>query len=83
MPHLPVVSGRELVKFLGKLGYQVIRQKGSHVRLKKDTPSGTHYITIPSHKIIAKGTLNDILNRISQWNNITKEELIEKIRKMI
>jgi len=35
LPKLPVVSGEELIKFLKKLGYEVIRQRGSHVRLEK------------------------------------------------
>ncbi|MHA1651034.1 MAG: type II toxin-antitoxin system HicA family toxin [Candidatus Helarchaeota archaeon] len=35
MRKLPVVSGKRLIKLLIKLGYVVIRQKGSHVRLKK------------------------------------------------
>jgi hypothetical protein len=38
---------------------------------------GEHNITIPNHKAIAKGTLNDILTRVSLWNNISKEELIK------
>ncbi|PXF57351.1 MAG: hypothetical protein C4B58_10170 [Deltaproteobacteria bacterium] len=32
---LPVVAGKDLIKCLLSLGYSVIRQKGSHVRLEK------------------------------------------------
>ena len=78
-PKLPQVSGQDMVKFLEKLGYEIIRQKGSHIRLRKITIIGEHNITIPSHKTIAKGTLNDILTRVSLWNNISKEELIKLI----
>jgi predicted RNA binding protein YcfA (HicA-like mRNA interferase family) len=74
---LPQVSGQDLVRFLEKLGYQIIRQKGSHIRLRKMMSVGEHNITIPNHKAIAKGTLNDILTRVSLWNNISKEELIK------
>jgi len=77
---LPVVSGRDLIKFLKKLGYEVVRQRGSHVRLRKETENGIHNITIPYHDEIAKGTLNAILNDVSKWNNIPKEELIKKLR---
>ena len=77
---LPVVSGRDLIKFLKKLGYEVVRQRGSHVRLRKETESGIHNITIPYHEEIAKGTLNAILNDISKWNNIPKEELIKRLK---
>jgi predicted RNA binding protein YcfA (HicA-like mRNA interferase family) len=75
-PKLPQVSGERLVRFLGKLGYSIIRQKGSHIRLRKETTIGEHNITVPNHKTIAKGTLNDILSKVSLWNNTMKEELI-------
>ncbi|ADG13801.1 YcfA family protein [Methanocaldococcus infernus ME] len=80
MSKLPVVGGKELIKFLKSLGYEVVRQKGSHVRLRKETEFGTHNITIPYHDEIAKGTLNAILTDISKWNNISKEELIKKLK---
>jgi predicted RNA binding protein YcfA (HicA-like mRNA interferase family) len=54
---LPVVSGEKLIKLLKKLGYEVVRQRGSHVRLEKDTPIGKHKITVPYHDEIARGTL--------------------------
>jgi predicted RNA binding protein YcfA (HicA-like mRNA interferase family) len=54
MPKLPQVSGGELVKLLQSLGYEVVRQRGSYIRLKKVTPLGEHAITVPAHKIVAK-----------------------------
>ena len=39
-----------------------------------------HNITIPYHDEIAKGTLNTILNDVSKWNNIPKEELIKRLK---
>jgi len=78
-PKLPQISGQDLVKFIEKLGYQIVRQKGSHIRLRKVTSIGEHNITVPNHKTIAKGTLNDILTRVSLWNNISKEELIKML----
>ena len=80
MPKLPVVSAKDLIKVLNKLGYTIIRQRGSHVRLRKGTNIGEHNITVPFHKEIAKGTLNDILNRVSIWNTISKDDLIELLR---
>ena len=80
---LPVISGKDLIKYLASLGYIVIRQRGSHVRLEKETAAGRHKITIPNHNPIAKGTLNDILNKVSIWNQITKEKLIRLIRDRI
>ena len=80
MPKSPQVSGRDFVKLLQSLGYEVIRQRGSHIRLKKITALGEHAITIPAHKVIAKGTLSDIIGKVSLWNNIPREELIERLR---
>ena len=80
---LPVISGKDLIKYLVSLGYIVIRQRGSHVRLEKETDAGRHKITIPNHNPIARGTLNDILNKVSIWNQITKEKLIQLIRDRI
>ena len=82
MPKLPVVSGDQLIKLLLKLGYEIVRQKGSHVRLRKITEAGEHNITVPRHNEIAKGTLNDILSKVSVWNNISKEKLIELLEKL-
>ncbi len=58
-PRQPVVSGSQLVKALGKDGWSVVRQRGSHVRLKK--PGRKPALVIPLHKEIRKGTLGGIL----------------------
>ncbi len=77
---LPAVTGRNLIRFLQMLGYEVIRQRGSHVRLMKETPLGKHKITIPNHDPVAKGTLSDILGKISLWCQIPKDELLKHLR---
>jgi predicted RNA binding protein YcfA (HicA-like mRNA interferase family) len=82
MPKLPQVSGIQLVRLLQSLGYGVIRQKGSHICLKKVTVIGEHAITVPAHKVIAKGTLADIIGKVSLWNNISKEEFIKRLRQI-
>jgi len=76
-PKLPQISGQDLVRVLQKLGYEVIRQKGSHIRLRKTTNIGEHNITVPEHKTVAKGTLNDIITKVSLWNNVSKDDLIK------
>jgi len=65
---------------MGGLNYKVVRQRGSHVRLEKITEAGIHKITIPNHDPIAKGTLSDILTKVSIWNQISKDALIEKLK---
>ena len=80
MPKLPQVSGSDVLKLLQSLGYEVVRQRGSHMRLRKATPLGEHTITVPAHRVLAKGTLSDILSKVSLWNNIPKEDLIKRLR---
>jgi predicted RNA binding protein YcfA (HicA-like mRNA interferase family) len=80
MPRLPQISGRSLIRLLVSLGYQVVRQKGSHIRVRKRNDLGEHNLTVPDHDVLAKGTLNDLLTRISLWNSIPKDELIERLR---
>ena len=48
---LPVISGKKLISCLIGMGYQVVRQRGSHVRLEKSTNAGLHKITIPNHML--------------------------------
>ncbi len=76
---LPSVSSKKILSLFKKNGYEIVRQKGSHIRLEKVTPAGIHKITIPNHDPIARGTLNDILNKLSVWNQIPKKNLIEEL----
>ena len=80
MAGLPQVSGRRLIRMLATLGYVEVRQKGSHVRLTKTTESGEHYITVPDHRGIAKGTLSDILGAVSARTGIPKRDLVARLR---
>ncbi|MDD2755982.1 MAG: type II toxin-antitoxin system HicA family toxin [Methanothrix sp.] len=80
MQKRPVVSGEKLLKVLVRLGYEIIRQRGSHVRLRKLTAAGDHNITVPLHDELAKGTLKDILSQISIWNGFSEDALIEMIK---
>ncbi len=49
------------------------------MRLRKHTKLGEHNLTVPAHKELAKRTLNDILTRVSLWNNIPKDELLRRL----
>ena len=77
---MPVVSGRVLIRFLSSLGYEVTRQRGSHVRLVKVTPAGRHKITIPDHDPVARGTLSDILSKVAIWCQIDKHDLAARLK---
>ena len=60
MSKLPIVSGQEAIKALEKIGFQIVRQKGSHVRMKHED---NRVVTIPVHgnKCLGKGLLRKIL----------------------
>jgi predicted RNA binding protein YcfA (HicA-like mRNA interferase family) len=77
---LPQVSGTVLCKVLERLGYTLVSQRSTHIKLKLVCKKGTHIIIIPQHKTVAKGTLNDILKKVCLWVDLSKEELIELLR---
>ena len=61
MSRLPVVSSEQLVTALNKVGFVFIRQKGSHIRLEKQTDKGIIKLTVPRHRMIKRGTLRGII----------------------
>ena len=67
MPKIPVVSAAEAIKVASKLGYEFVRQKGSHVILKNKEEK---LLVIPNHKALKKGTLLQIIKALG----VTKEE---------
>jgi predicted RNA binding protein YcfA (HicA-like mRNA interferase family) len=60
--YLPQVSGREVVKALGRIGYEVDRQRGSHIVLRNSEPPYRR-LTVPDHDEVAKGTLRSIIQQ--------------------
>ena len=70
------VSGERLIRVLERLGYRVLRQKGSHVRLRHEGPPA-HAVTVPSHSSIKAGTLHGILSEVAQGRAITVESILE------
>lgn len=72
------IGGEELGKLLKKYNYLKTRQTGSHIRLTT-TLKGEHHITIPRHKPLKIGTLNNILKDISTHLGIPKEEIINEL----
>ena len=62
MSKLRKVSGKECVKVLcNKFGFEIIRQKGSHIILKKETKEGKIGTVVPNHKEIKLPTLKSVL----------------------
>lgn len=59
MPSLPRLSGRTVVKALGRDGWEQTRQKGSHIILVKEGSWAT--LSVPDHREIAPGTLRSLI----------------------
>ncbi len=76
------IGGKELASLLKKFGYEITRQTGSHLRLTLRL-KGEHHITIPKHKPLKIGTLNNIISHIAENLEIDKKELIEKLFKKL
>lgn len=74
MTKLPVLSGKEVVKALAKVGFVHIRTAGSHAILKKeDTIIGKIVVPVPLHNEIAKGTLLSIMHQ----TKLSREEFLK------
>ena len=63
MPKLPRLSGAEVIRVLERLGFVQVRQRGSHVILKKITDAGAVGCVVPLHSELATGTLRGILKQ--------------------
>lgn len=70
---LPRLSGKEVIKILGKVGFIVARQKGSHVILTKETIEGKKAVVVPNHREVDRGTLLEIIRQAG----LKKEEFIQ------
>ena len=72
------LTGAQLVRALGKLGYTPSRQTGSHVRLTCESPA-QHHVTVPLHDPLRIGTLAAILTDIADAHGMTRDDLQKKI----
>jgi predicted RNA binding protein YcfA (HicA-like mRNA interferase family) len=63
MPKLPRVSGADVIRTLGKLGFAQVRQRGSHVVLKRVDSTGVRGCVVPQHPELATGTLRGVLKQ--------------------
>ena len=72
MPEVPRISGDEAIKIFKKLGFYEVRQKGSHVVMRRNDKG----CVIPRHKALAVGTLRSAIRQAG----ITVEEFVEARR---
>jgi predicted RNA binding protein YcfA (HicA-like mRNA interferase family) len=61
MSKLPRLSGRDCVKALEKVGFEVKRQEGSHIVLRRNDPFAQ--LVVPDHKELDRGTLRAIIRQ--------------------
>jgi predicted RNA binding protein YcfA (HicA-like mRNA interferase family) len=73
------VDGSDLARALRVLGYEHVRQEGSHIRLTTQM-NGTHHITVPNHKPLKTGTLvRGVLKPVAAHHHLTMEILLQKL----
>ncbi len=71
MTKLPLISSRECVNALKKIGFKITGQTGSHINLRRDEPYAK--TVVPERREIAKGTLR----RIIRDAGLTVDEFVE------
>ncbi len=75
MGSLPILSGREVVRAFAEDGWQMVRQRGSHMILVKDGSMAT--LSVPEHREVAKGTLRSLIRS----SGLSVDEFVELVRK--
>ena len=71
MPPIPLLRPHDAIKTFEKFGWQIARQKGSHIILTKPGHSAT--LSIPNHPQVARGTLRSLIARAG----LSAEEFID------
>ena len=71
MTKVPSLNYDQLIHALQRAGFEIVRQKGSHIRLEKLFDDGVIRLTVPAHKPIKRSTLSHILKEA----HLTVEEL--------
>ena len=76
-PKLPILSGRQVIRVLERIGYQIVRQKGSHIRLRDENDPEHLPITVPDHRTLKPGLLRQILRDA----NLTVDEFVDLLKR--
>ena len=73
------VSGDALARGLGRVGYQITRPTGSHIRLTLDA-APQHHLTTPAHAELKAGSLSAILSMAAQRLQLSREQLLAALK---
>ena len=76
MPALPRLSGREAARAFASVGYQIVRQRGSHLRLRHPTNARLP-LTVPDHDELKTGLLRALIRDAG----MSIEEFVEALRR--
>lgn len=71
MSKLPHISSRQCIRALAKAGFYFVRQTGSHITLRRDSPFAQ--TVVPETRELPAGTLR----RIIRDTGLTVDEFIE------
>ena len=63
MTKLPILSAHKVIKALNGLGFEVVSQKGSHIKMKMMTLNETFTVIIPNYNEVPIGTLRSIIRQ--------------------
>ena len=74
MPPVPLLRPKDVIRVFEKFGWQIARQKGSHIILTKERHIAT--LSVPNHPEVARGTLRGLIQKA----RLTVEEFIEAIK---
>ena len=74
MANVPVLSPREVIRTFEKFGWEIARQRGSHIILTKEQHIAT--LSVPKHTTVARGTLRSLIARA----DITVNEFLNALK---
>lgn len=69
MPKIKHISGKEVIKIIESMGFVIVRQKGSHIILKRTISQDEQVILVPNHAAIDRGTLHSIYKKLLLYVN--------------
>ncbi len=80
-PRWPRVPAKRLVALLKRLGYEEVRQRGSHLKLRKIVKGRRHTIVIAVHsgRDLPPGYVGDVLKDVARRHEIPVEDLINQL----
>ncbi len=74
------MGGEELAALLGRYGYKITRQTGSHVRLTSTSKGFEHHTSpFPDTNLLRVGTLSSIVNEIATYLEIERQKLVKEL----